>query len=149
MISRFFFTRSIWNSAREATYQHMKRCASFHGNTGDLEVSRAREIDSKVPIFMASTSLIARRPALTVCSTDVRNQLLGTFRTNALASSQSNHQFHHPKPECSEWSRLDDTPLHSNKICSSVLKKRRKKMNKHKYRKWRKKMRFVRRAQKK
>lgn len=30
--------------------------------------------------------------------------------------------------------------------CSSVLKKRRKKMNRHKYRKWRKRMRFKRRA---
>ena len=29
--------------------------------------------------------------------------------------------------------------------CSSVLKKRRKKMNKHKYKKWRKKYRFLRR----
>lgn len=36
-----------------------------------------------------------------------------------------------------------------NKSCSSVLKKRRKKMNRHKYRKWRKRMRFVRRALKK
>ena len=33
--------------------------------------------------------------------------------------------------------------------CSSVLKKRRKKMNRHKYRKWRKRMRFIRQAQKK
>lgn len=32
------------------------------------------------------------------------------------------------------------------KICSSVLKKRRKKMNKHKYRKWRRRTRFIRRA---
>lgn len=35
------------------------------------------------------------------------------------------------------------------KDCSSILKKRRKKMNRHKYRKWRKRMRFVRRAQNK
>lgn len=32
------------------------------------------------------------------------------------------------------------------KSCRSVLKQRRKKMNKHKYRKWRRKTRFVRRA---
>jgi hypothetical protein len=32
------------------------------------------------------------------------------------------------------------------RVCSSVLKKRRKKMTKHKYRKWRKKTRFLRRA---
>ena len=30
--------------------------------------------------------------------------------------------------------------------CDSILKKRRRKMNRHKYRKWRKKMRFLRRA---
>lgn len=34
----------------------------------------------------------------------------------------------------------------SEKHCSSVLKKRRKKMRRHKYRKWRKRMRFKRRA---
>jgi len=37
----------------------------------------------------------------------------------------------------------------SKMYCSSILKKRRKKMNRHKYRKWRKRMRFVRRALKK
>lgn len=36
-------------------------------------------------------------------------------------------------------------PEQLNKVhCSSVIKKRKKKMNKHKYRKWRKKMRFLR-----
>ena len=30
--------------------------------------------------------------------------------------------------------------------CSSVMKKRRQKMNRHKYKKWRKKMRFLRRS---
>ena len=33
--------------------------------------------------------------------------------------------------------------------CSSVLKKRRRKMNRHKYKKWRKRMRFLRRSLKK
>lgn len=36
--------------------------------------------------------------------------------------------------------------LEQEKVCSSVLKKRRKKMNKHKYRKWRRRTRFIRRA---
>ena len=30
--------------------------------------------------------------------------------------------------------------------CSSVMKKRRRKMNRHKYKKWRKKMKFLRRS---
>ena len=30
--------------------------------------------------------------------------------------------------------------------CRSVLKQRRKKMNKHKYKKWRKRMKFIRKA---
>ena len=36
--------------------------------------------------------------------------------------------------------------LAEDKTCSSVLKKRRKKMRKHKYRKWRRRTRFIRRA---
>lgn len=41
--------------------------------------------------------------------------------------------------EAGELSKVHDL------YCSSILKKRRKKMNKHKYRKWRKRMRFLRR----
>lgn len=37
-----------------------------------------------------------------------------------------------------------DQVEHRRVRCSSVIKKRKKKMNKHKYRKWRKKMRFLR-----
>lgn len=37
-----------------------------------------------------------------------------------------------------------DQLVHRRVRCSSVIKKRKKKMNKHKYRKWRKKMRFLR-----
>ena len=41
---------------------------------------------------------------------------------------------------------LEHEPRQMAKECSSVLKKRHKKMKKHKYRKWRKRMRFKRRA---
>ena len=51
------------------------------------------------------------------------------------------------KNECGfqEEDETDVTPT-PRLYCSSILKKRRKKMNRHKYRKWRKRMRFVRRA---
>lgn len=42
-----------------------------------------------------------------------------------------------------------DYPVGVTYDCGSVLKKRRSKMNKHKYKKWRKKMKFVRRRLKK
>lgn len=42
---------------------------------------------------------------------------------------------------------VDDSALHGpSVVLSSVLKKRRRKMNRHKYRKWRKRMKYVRRA---
>lgn len=41
---------------------------------------------------------------------------------------------------------VEVVPDDGGKSCRSVLKQRRKKMNKHKYRKWRRKMRFKRRA---
>ena len=44
---------------------------------------------------------------------------------------------------CKETTEVEPTEM---KGCSSVLKKRRKKINKHQYRKWRKKTRFMRRA---
>ena len=40
--------------------------------------------------------------------------------------------------------QTDPEQAHRRVRCSSVIKKRKKKMNKHKYRKWRKKTRFLR-----
>ena len=40
--------------------------------------------------------------------------------------------------------KTDPERVHRRIQCSSVIKKRKKKMNKHKYRKWRKKTRFLR-----
>ncbi len=43
-----------------------------------------------------------------------------------------------------EAASLDVCEPGRNRECSSVIKKRKKKMNRHKYRKWRKKMKFKR-----
>ena len=52
----------------------------------------------------------------------------------------------YPKVEVEVVPDDDSSQCDVGKSCRSVLKQRRKKMNKHKYRKWRRKMRFVRRA---
>lgn len=54
------------------------------------------------------------------------------------------------KPPSNGAAVVEEVSGNTNGIyCSSILKKRRKKMNRHKYRKWRKRMRFLRRSLKK
>ena len=103
----------------------------------------------KIPSIKSRLSLTSSACPLTIFEPSISSSESFILSEPLILSSTISN----PPTISSEWVCItpsDPSSLHvegkHEQYCSSVLKKRRKKMNKHKYKKWRKKMRFKRRA---
>ncbi len=154
---------STWSTVKVAAvpaFLRRKRTlysGSSTGRTEDLlsneEVAFVRVSNRSCPIHGTTTL------GLTAFTTSPQNSMFRTWKRQSTLMKSLSDPFansyeplvdscervrpsFHPNNSCAEG--LES--YHRGQQCSSVLKKRRKKMNKHKYKKWRKKMRFKRRA---
>lgn len=163
MSSIFFF--SVWNNARVTAAKFVcRRSTSLHCSHGNLSrrTSETSITDSEAVFLVspsypsksvhphasnltvtAATNITSERVVLQLHRLNQDNPHLPPFNLYTPGLMQDAH-FHPTKLEDASLVEGDE-----GKKCSSVLKKRRKKMNRHKYRKWRKRMTFKRRALKK